>query len=129
MNAYLDTSFLVAVAFREEGWRRCKRILARCRAVFSSELLVAELLAAARREGIRPKMMARPLAGVTIVLPDRAIRPEIDRVLDAGYLRGADLWHVACACYLASSPRDLAFLSLDDRQRAVASSLGFATPG
>lgn len=47
--------------------------------------------------------------------------------LTAGYLRGADLWHVACALYLAEVPSDVTFLSLDDRQRTVAEALGFRT--
>jgi len=39
----------------------------------------------------------------------------------------ADLWHVACALYLAESPRELPFFTLDQRQVAVARRLGFPT--
>lgn len=39
--------------------------------------------------------------------------------------RGADLWHVASALYVAPSPADLYFLTLDERQRSVAATLGF----
>jgi len=59
--------------------------------------------------------------------PPRALTPEIIRVLDAGYVRGADCWHLATALYLAPDPSELVFLTLDDRQREVATALGFAT--
>jgi hypothetical protein len=51
---------------------------------------------------------------------------EIDRVLAAGSLRGADLWHLACAVYVSGNPEELAFVSLDQRQREVAKALGFS---
>jgi hypothetical protein len=51
---------------------------------------------------------------------------EISRVLSAGYLRGADLWHVACALYLEPEPDELVFLTLDASQKAVAAKLGFS---
>ena len=47
--------------------------------------------------------------------------------MDAGYLRGADLWHVAAALFVAHEPGSIAFLTLDRRQRAVADTLGFPT--
>jgi hypothetical protein len=53
---------------------------------------------------------------------------EITRVLSAGYLRGADLWHVATALYLRTDLPDIDFLTLDQPQRAVAATLGFKTP-
>jgi hypothetical protein len=46
-------------------------------------------------------------------------------VLDAGYLRGADCWHVATALYVSPEPSRLSFLTLDERQRDVARTLGF----
>ena len=59
------------------------------------------------------------------VLPDRPLSVEIIRVLRAGYLRGADLWHLATAMYVTPEPRDLTFLTLDRRQEEVAEELGF----
>ena len=50
---------------------------------------------------------------------------EMATVLRAGYLRGGDLWHVAVALHLARNPADICFLTLDQRQREVAASLGF----
>ena len=45
--------------------------------------------------------------------------------LRAGYLRGADLWHVACALYVAPKPSDVFFITLDERQAEVAAALEF----
>jgi hypothetical protein len=59
------------------------------------------------------------------VLPDRPLGGEIGVVLSAGYLRGADLWHLASALYLAGNPRNLPFITLDERQEVVARKLGF----
>ena len=59
------------------------------------------------------------------MLPDRPLTAVIRIVLEAGHLRGADLWHVACALYLSPNPQDLAFLTLDDRQAALAGTIGF----
>jgi hypothetical protein len=59
------------------------------------------------------------------VFPDRSLGPEFDAVLSAGYLRGADLWHVACALYVTRTPGDIWFITLDERQRVVAADLGF----
>lgn len=125
MLAYLDTSFLVSIVFGEPGWRRRQKILHGMGKVFSCELLVAEFLAIARREKLSAVERDSALDGVTIVIPDRTIRPEIETVLRSGYLRGADLWHLACACYVSPKPQELAFLSCDERQRKIAAQIGF----
>lgn len=49
----------------------------------------------------------------------------MSRALEVGYLRGADLWHVACALYLVEDAPELSFLTRDERQSAVAEALGF----
>jgi hypothetical protein len=58
-------------------------------------------------------------------LPDRPLTGEIARVLAAGYVRGADCWHLATALYLTDDPSSLTFLTVDERQKSVAVSLGF----
>ena len=50
-------------------------------------------------------------------------------MLEAGYLRGADLWHVAHALYVTPCPASLSFVTLDARQGAVAEALGFPVVG
>ena len=121
---FVDTSCLVAVAFAEPGSEALADRLERMDQVFASNLLEAELRAALRREGVRDD--GTLLAGLSWVLPDRPLTAEIEAVLDAGQLRGADAWHLACALYLSPEPRELEFLTLDGRQAEVAVRLGFA---
>ena len=122
--AYVDTSCLVAIAFGERGATALARRLAAFDELLASNLLEAELRAAFAREGIAEEPDA--LAAITWISPDRPLRPEIVLVLEAGYMRGADCWHLATALYLAPDPGELTFLTLDVRQRGVAEALGFA---
>jgi hypothetical protein len=92
--------------------------------LLSSNLLEAELEATFRREGVERDPTRLPR--VDWVLPDRALGDEIRRVLTAGYVRGADCWHLATALFIAPDPRQLQFLTLDTRQRGLAKTLGFA---
>jgi hypothetical protein len=62
------------------------------------------------------------------VMPARPLSGEISRVLSAGYLRGGDAWHVACALFVSPVPAELSFLTMDLQQRRVAAALGFSTP-
>ena len=65
------------------------------------------------------------LAGIEWILPDRPLTEEIDAVLDAGYLRGADLLHMATALYAAKGEEGMTFLTLDRRLHGVAQTLRF----
>jgi predicted nucleic acid-binding protein len=112
------------VAFAEPGSEALAERLERMDHLFASNLLEAELRAALRREGVRDDETL--IASLSWVLPDRPLTAEIEAVLDAGQLRGADAWHLACALYLSPEPRELEFLTLDSRQAAVAVRLGFA---
>lgn len=98
-------------------------------AILTSDLLVAETLCAARREGVDIDLLRPALSALTLVLPARSLEPEMRETLEVGQLRGADLWHVACALFVAGTARgDLAFLSRDAAQRTVAKRLGFPAP-
>ena len=123
--AYVDTSCLVAVAFGEPEAAALARRLARFDVLAASDLLEAELRSAFLRESVEPE--PELLAAVSWVLPDRPLHAEIERVLAAGYVRGADCWHLATALYLVEDPAAISFLTLDDRQAAVAKALGFRT--
>lgn len=76
----------------------------------SSNLLDAEVRAALARD--RVAALPDKFAGVDWILPDRSLTPEIGRVLAAGALRGADLWHIACALYLDPAAGEVAFLTI-----------------
>ena len=125
MVAYLDSSSVVAITLGERGARGVAMALRRFERLVSSCLLEAEVRAALARE--RVTALPNTFAGVDWILPDRCLTPEIDRVLAAGALRGADLWHVACALYLDPTAGEIAFLTLDARQQRVAAELGFNT--
>ncbi len=124
--AYIDTSCLVAIAFGEPPAPRLLARLRRFDRLFSSNLLEAELRSALVREAVRDKGAAL-LSWITWVFPNRQLTPEFDRVVAVGYLKGADLWHLANALFLAPTGKGLSFLTLDERQREVAAQLGFAT--
>ena len=123
--AYVGTSCLVAIAFRERGSTALRRRLDGFDDLFSSNLLEAELRAAFRREGISGDPdLAR---AVSWVIPNRPLSAEISRVFDAGYMRGTDAWHLATALYLAGDSGSLTFVTLDSGQQALAATLGFET--
>lgn len=125
--AYVDTSCLVAVAFAEPGARTVAGRLHRFDRLFSSNLLEAELRSALIREGVPVEREQPLLDGITWIYPNRPLGREFDRITPLGYLRGADLWHLACALFLASEATELAFLTLDTRQANVARRLGFSS--
>ena len=125
--AYVDTSAIVALAFAEEGAEALAEHLAGFSRLVSSNLLEAEARAACRREG-RPAPI-RLLARIGWILTHRPLSPEMEAALEAGVLRGADLWHVATALYAAPQPGALDFCTFDRDQARIASALGFRVSG
>ena len=121
--AYVDSSAIVGIAFQDPGWAAVERRLGEFSDLRSSNLLEAEVRAAYSRVGM--EFDVRVLSGIRWVLPDRPLSSELRTALSEGYLRGADLWHVATALYLAPAPGDMSFITLDVSQKSVASSLGF----
>ena len=121
--AYVDSSALVAIAFREEGSEALRDRLLEYGGLCSSNLLEAELRSALAREDL--SFARRYVARIRWVYPFRPLTEEIEAVLEAGYLRGANLWHLANALFAAPTSREMAFITLDERQRAVAAELGF----
>jgi predicted nucleic acid-binding protein len=123
--AYVDTSYVVAIAFQDKAAASLARKLDSYENLLAANLLEAELRSVFSRE----KADAEPgiLAGLSWIVPDRPLTDEIAAVLKAGYVRGADCWHLATALYASGDPAGMHFLTLDSRQRAVASALGFKT--
>jgi len=120
--AYADASVFASLAFREPEAARIRKRLAGFDIVVTSVLTEAELASALAREAM--VLPDSPLNGVQLIGAPDPLSDEIRMVLAAGYLRGADCWHVAVALNYAPA-RDLTFLSLDKAQRAVAAELGF----
>lgn len=123
--AYVDASALLAIVLREPAAPSVIRRLGAFPRLAAANLLEAEVRAAFAREGMD---LAGSLPyGVEWIHPDRPLTAEIVTALRVGYLRGADLWHIAVALYLKENlAGTLAFITLDNRQRAVAAGLGFA---
>lgn len=123
-SAYVDTSCLISIAFEEKDYAALARRLNSFDAVFSSNLLEAEFLAAFARHGREPDRSN--LGRIQWIYPDRPLRPEITRVLAEGFVRGADCWHLANALFFAAQePSSISFLTLDSRQGTIARALGF----
>ena len=123
--AYIDTSAVAAIAFGEPGATILAHRLRGFGRLHSSNLLEAELRAAFSRE--MADFSAALISGIDWVLPDRPLTREFARVLTAGYLKGAELWHVATALYVATDPSQVSFVTLDEQQASVAETLGFRT--
>ena len=126
--AYVDTSALVAIVFAEPGHEVVARELESYDRLFSTNLLEAELRSALAREASADDP-APLLSSFTWIFPDRRLTVEFEETLQHGTLRGADLWHLACALYLrnalgGSALDDLTFSTLDARQKEVAEALG-----
>ena len=124
--AYVDTSVLTAIAFDEPGAVAYAQRLDEFDRLISSNLLEAELRAAFAHENLL--FQESMIAGIEWILPNRTLAPEFARVLETGYLPGADLWHVATALYVFPPLGGLSFVTLDARQSAVAQALGFQVP-
>ena len=111
------------MAFHEPDAFVLTEKLATMKNLVSSNLLEAETRAVCARENIEfPEPL---LSEIGWILPERPLARELKMVLDAGYLRGADLWHVASALYAFREPYQNFFITLDGRQEAVARAIGF----
>ena len=125
--AYIDTSLLIALRSREPGAAQwAAEALDGCQ-LFSSNLLEAEVRAFFSRKQV--PFHASTLAGIRWILPKRTLAAEFAQTLSAGYLRGADLWHVATALYLRQDSRELLFATLDSKQGQVAAASGLDVIG
>jgi predicted nucleic acid-binding protein len=124
--AFVDTSALAALLFDEPSSSGLSDILVDLEWVYASPLLEAEIRSAAARENLEQSDVDAVLSRVKWVQPDRPLTQEMKSIVSAGlYLRGADLWHLACALYLAGDPSVLPFVTLDGAQAEAAARLGF----
>ena len=123
-TAYIDTSVLVAIEAREPSSDVYEEALGKFERLVSSSLLEAEYRSVCMREGRVPSKLR--LNKISWINPSRPLTQELNSVLATGYLRGADLWHVAVAIYAEKMSKiKMTFLTLDNRQRSVANMVGF----
>lgn len=124
-TAYVDTSCLLSIALAEPGARQVAQRLEQFEQRFSSNLLEAELRSALTGEQ-QTREPVELLSRITWVFPTRPLTEEFKAIMAYGHIRGADLWHLACALFLAPDPREISFLTLDQRQKRIASAVGFS---
>ena len=122
--AYIDSSVVVAIAFDDPVADRLVTNLDFFERLISSNLLEAEFASVCLREGVADPS-SDYLSAISWVFPNRLLTAEIKKVAGAGYLRGADLWHVSCALFVSADPSQISFLTLDKRQLKVSKALGF----
>ncbi len=125
MNAYIDSSAILAIALGQDGHQDVARRLDEYADLIASNLVEAEIRSTLERE--RRPFDQSLTANFTWIYPNRPLTDEFELVLSAGYLRGADLWHVAVALFASPDPSQIAFITLDVRQREVAQNIGFQT--
>ena len=125
-TAYVDTSALLTVAFEEPAAVAIVQRLAQFPRLVASNLLEAEMRAAFGR--LTLEFDDSLLSDIEWVFPDRPLTIEMRNTLTVAYLRGADLWHIATALYVKDTVvGEMTFITLDNRQRTAAASLGFST--
>ena len=126
-RAYVDSSLLVAILFRERSSAAAWRAFRSQDVRVTVGLARAEVMAALAREGRATRDADALFDRMYVFHPDSDLVSECDEVLGTGALKGADLWHCAAALALAGprGRKGLAFLTLDDRQRTAMRRLGF----
>ena len=101
-TAYVDTSAMITVVFGQPGAVEMAQRINNFDHMASANLLEAEMRSVFARE-------AQPfdkeiLSKFQWIHPDRPLSQELEMVLESGYLRGADLWHLAVALYVHPDP-------------------------
>ena len=113
-TAYVDTSALIAVVFDEPSGIDIRRRLDGFDSLVSSNLLEAEV----RSTFVRENLAFDPSVffGIEWLYADEPLTAQFTIALAVGYLRGADLWHVAVALYAYPRTDEVTFVTLDRQQ-------------
>ncbi len=121
--AYVDTSLVVAMKIAETLPDDVVEVVSSIPNLYSSYLLEAETRSTVAR--FKLDFQNHWLEGIRWISHHTSLTQEYETVLEAGYLRGADLWHVATALHLWKNPSEIGFFTLDLKQHEVARKLGF----
>ena len=113
------------MALRQDGHQNVLNRINEVSDLIASNLVEAEIRSALARE--RQPFDHSLTANLTWIHPNRPLTDEFELVRSAGYLRGADLWHVAVALFASPDPSQISFITLDTRQSEVARKIGFQT--
>lgn len=123
---YVDSSVIVAIMLEERGAKQFIRRLQHTDDIVSALLLEAEVLSVAKRCHIPLGDANSLIEQITLLMPERPLAPELDRLFACGYCRGADAFHLATALSLDPTGAELRFLTADKAQAALAARMGFS---
>lgn len=126
---FLDTSAFLAALLDEPQGQAVRKVLRESEEVYASNLLEAEARSALAREHAPAEHLAAGFAQISWVMPDRPLSVEMEELQVHGPLRGADMYHLACALYLTGTGERVAVLTLDRAQAKVAAAAGFEVRG
>jgi len=122
---YVDTSVLAAITLEEPGFKKYLEKLQITKEAISSFFIEAEFLSLCYRESLDIAKVKDNLCLLSLVQPEGSLEREILAILQKGYLRGADLYHLAVALYLDPNCKELEFFTVDTQQKRVARKIGF----
>lgn len=122
--AYVDSSVVLATIFEDQPAKKLAKLWGSAERFISSYLLEVEVFSAMRREQVDVSLADEPLRRLGFV-QTRSLAQECKEILRMGYLRGADLFHLATAVWVRDKFTDLKFFSFDRQQMEIADKLGF----
>ena len=127
MIYYLDTSAWIAWKFSQPGKELLTKVWRPEATFISAPILAAEYVAFLRRiERLSEGQPEEELSFLRWIIPGEVIFKEFSLCINAGDLKGADLYHLAAAAWFAEDNRsELTFLTCDKQQKKVAQKLGF----
>lgn len=121
---YVDSSVAVCLLLSEPDATLYHRITAQSGELMSSSLLEAEVLAAATREKVPDDVAEKVLQPISIIVPKRSLKNECQIILEKGYCRGGDLFHLATLLYVDPTLMEIEILTADQQQKEVARKVG-----
>jgi predicted nucleic acid-binding protein len=122
---YIDTSVLVSVFFKEDVSSKYLNFFSKKYQLISSSLMLAEFYSVLNREKVEIAFSQDLLSYIQIINLIDDLDYYLKEVLDHGYLKGADLFHLAVAHQLSPYGEELFFLTADKQQARIATKLGF----
>lgn len=125
MKIYLDSSIAVGILLEQNEYKKYHSVISGSHHVFSSHLLEAELLSAAKREDVSLAMAVHLLQRFSLVFVESSLQAELMQIFELGYCKGPDACHLATALYLNPQANEFLFLTADKTQRSLARKLGF----
>lgn len=125
MKSYLDTSAFLACVFGQAGGLKLINRLKSSQEVLSDILLLSEAASCFTREKVSLDQLERMISWINLVSIPINFKT-VKKIIQHGYVKGADLHHLCCAYTLADGANSqITFVSMNMKQLAVAKSLGF----